>query len=149
MKYQIKQAKTELDLDAIAILHIDSFMGGAKEVPDLEQGFWWIMWNQGSPIAFAGISRSVNYRKTAYLCRAAIRSHHRGQGLQKRLIHVRERWVRAQGDIEWIVTDTWPDNHPSNNSLINCGYKLWQPNYGWRTSVDGMKPLYWRKLIQK
>ena len=148
MGYQIKQAKTRLDFDAITTLHLDSYSGGIKEIPDLDKGKWWLVWDRGKPIAFAGIYLSHNYLRTAYLCRVAVKYSYRGQGLQKKLLHVRERWARVNG-IDWLITETWANNFPSSNSLINCGYKLWQPKYGWRMQEDGIKPLYWKKLLQK
>jgi hypothetical protein len=42
----------------------------------------------------------------------------------------------------WLITDT-TDNFPSANSLISCGYKLFEPTIPW----GGKLTLYWRKHL--
>ena len=42
----------------------------------------------------------------------------------------------------WLITDTY-DNPASSNSLISCGFKLYDPNVPWGTKGA----LYWRKKL--
>ena len=108
----------------------------------VDHGHWWIAYTDtGKPIAFAGMVRSTSWFDCGYMCRAGVVPEYRGKGLQKRLIKVRElhakrlRW-------NWLITDTYY-NHPSANSLISCGFKLYDPTTPWSYK----HALYWRKKI--
>jgi len=112
---------------------------------DLE-GHWWLVWfknDQGTPIAFAGMRSSQQWEDRGYLCRVGVLPWHRGHGLQRRLLRVREAKARRMG---WthVHTDT-TDNIPSSNSLIAAGYKLFRPKYPWGPHPHGT--LYWRKHL--
>jgi predicted acetyltransferase len=76
---------------------------------------------------------------TAYLKRAGVLPWHRGAGLQKRFLRVRERKAKHLG-FSSIVTDT-TDNPASANSLIACGYRIYRPAspWGWNHTI------YWKK----
>jgi ribosomal protein S18 acetylase RimI-like enzyme len=76
------------------------------------------------------MEKSRYYEKSGYMTSAAVDWAHRGRGLQKRLIHRRTAFARAQG-WDWILTDTSPTNLASANSLIGCGFKLFKPYYKW------------------
>ena len=96
---------------------------------DKSEGHWWLVTDAaGTPVAFAGVKASVQWRGTGYLCRVGVRPSARGQGLQKRLIRVRERKARLLG---WthLVTDT--SSVHSGNNLMRCGYKMYEPNTPW------------------
>lgn len=108
---------------------------------DTAQGAWWVAFDGDLPAAFGGWTPSVRWSDAAYLCRAGVVVSHRGQGLQKRLIGARERHARAQG-MAWAITDT-RSNPASSNSLIACGYRLFEPAKPW--SARGA--LYWRKKL--
>ena len=143
--YAIRRARSASDFEDIRDIHIRIFAGGEREIPDLT-GAWWLLVYNNRPVGFCGIHLSSNWQKTAYLCRVGILERHTGKGLHKRLIRVREKWARKQ-NIAWIVTDTASDNYPSANSLIKCGYRLWDPPQRARW-VTYPKPLYWfKKLI--
>jgi GNAT superfamily N-acetyltransferase len=103
--------------------------------------FWWIGYDEDVPVCFAGLTASQQEVKGGYLCRAGVAPSHRGLGLQRRLIRVRERYARTLG---WnvLVTDTYC-NPQSANNLIACGYRLYSPVYTW--SFTGA--CYWRKRI--
>jgi GNAT superfamily N-acetyltransferase len=107
------------------------------------EGQWWIVRAiSGEPVAFACIKKARNQREPAgYLCRAGVMVKHRGQGLQRRLIRVREAHAKAQG---WhsVVADTF-DNPHSGNSLIACGFRLYEPPEPW--AREGAN--YWKKVI--
>jgi GNAT superfamily N-acetyltransferase len=106
---------------------------------DTTQGYWWIVYDSlNMPCAFAGLVPSVRWLDTGYLCRAGVLPSHRGQGVQKRLIRARVRQARALG-WNWLITDTY-QNPASSNSLINTGFKLFEPTKPW--GANGT--LYWR-----
>ena len=106
---------------------------------DTNFGSWWIAAENGVDIGFAGLVRSVSWTDCGYLCRAGVVPSARGQGLQKQFIRVRLRQAKALG-WRWVVTDTRL-NPASANSLISCGFKMFEPSKPW-----GCKDtLYWRK----
>ena len=106
-----------------------------------EIGTWWVVYEESTPAAFAGVRQSQQWIDCVYLCRAGVAPAYRGFGLQRKLIYLRERHARAQGKA-WAVTDT-TDNPASSNSLIHCGYRLFEPSRPWA----GKRSLYWRKRI--
>lgn len=108
---------------------------------DWSQGYWWIAYDDGMPVAFAGLKPSARFSGVGYLCRAAVLPSHRGRALQKRLIRVRLRMAKR---LNWhtVVTDTY-DNPASGNSLIACGFRLYTPEYPW--SHEGA--CYWRRTV--
>lgn len=142
--YRIRRALSKGDFTAIGELHKDSFDGGLEALPALS-GAWWIVWYGETPIGFCGIHRSSCFKRTAYLCRVAVAQYHQGFGLQKRLIRVREKWAR-RNDIICVITDTDSENYASSNSLINCGYKMWEPRQSIKWA-DHDVPLYWKKYL--
>ena len=68
---------------------------------------------------------------------------HRGNGLQRRLLKVRERKARQLG---WtsVITDT-TDNVPSANNLIKAGYRLFEPESVGAMNWAFKSSLFWRK----
>lgn len=104
-------------------------------------GWWWIVYHDGQAIGFAGLYPSKQFSQTVYLCRAGIAEEFRGHGLQKRLIKARIKKARNLGT-EWAVTDTY-ENPESGNSLIRCGFRLYQPSRPW--GADGVN--YWRLCL--
>jgi GNAT superfamily N-acetyltransferase len=111
------------------------------EPVDTNFGCWWIASKAGRDIGFAGLTRTVSWTDCGYLCRAGVVPDARGQGLQKELIRVRIRQAKTFG-WKWLVTDT-TDNPASANSLIACGFKIFEPTKPW-----GFKhTLYWRRKL--
>ena len=77
-----------------------------------------------------------------FLSFAGVHPRSRGQGLQKRMISVRETWARKL-QCNWAFTYTAPWNLASSNNLIKSGYTLYEPQeyYGQDDS------LYWQKVL--
>lgn len=144
MSYRTRRADlaSETDQDHLRDLHEMSF-GDDAPVPVFDKDAWWLVFPTGleEPIAFAGCvpsSLGVGY---AYHKRAGVLPGHRGHGLQRRLISIRERWARKEG-FHTIVTDTCA-NTPSANNLIRSGYTLFEPKTSW--SLKGA--LYFTKSL--
>ena len=110
-----------------------------------EGGWWWLghSLDNNQAVAFGILEPSQQWRDTAYLSRAGVLPAWRGQGLQRRLIALRERLARRQGFV-WMISDT-TDNVPSSNNLIKAGYKLIEPSAPWANSES----LYWSKKLVK
>lgn len=109
---------------------------------EIQKGYAWLVYSGSSgPVAFALLCRSSTAPNGGYLSRVGVLEPYRGNGLQKRLIQVRERKARSLG---WtvLVTDT-TGNIPSSNSLIRAGYTLYQPDFPWAFAES----LYWRKFL--
>jgi len=106
-------------------------------------GVWWLGRDTSSnqPVAFGLVQPSNQWRDTAYLARAGVLPAWRGQGLQRRLIGLRERYARKKGFV-WMISDT-TDNVPSSNNLIKAGYKLLEPSAPWANTDS----LYWAKKL--
>lgn len=131
----------ERDVALLRYLQLATLEG---DVPyNVKDGHWWIAYEGTVPIAFAGVAQSRKWSDTGYLCRSGVLPSHRGKGLQKRLLRVRERKARQLG-WNWLVSDTF-DNPASSNSLIACGFRIFKPTAPW--SFNGA--IYWRKKLTK
>jgi GNAT superfamily N-acetyltransferase len=108
---------------------------------DTRTGWWWIAYDCARPVGFAGLYPSSRWSDAGYLCRAGVLPEYRGRGLQKRLIRIRERKARELG-MTWLISDTYK-NPPSTNSLVACGYRMYEPSEPW--GAEGV--LYWRKRL--
>ena len=112
------------------------------DVPkETESGFWWIGYDGVLPVAFAAMHPSSQWSDVGYLSRAGVLSSHRGQGVQRRLLRVRERRARVLG-WTWLVSDT-KFNPPSANNLIACGFKTFEPGKPWAD----YEATYWKKKL--
>lgn len=123
----------------LTFLQLSTLTGDAPY--DVSEGHWWIAYEGEMPIGFAGVVQSVRWSDTGYMCRSGVLRTHRGKGVQKRLIRVREMKARQLG-WNWLITDTF-NNPPSANSLISCGYRTFTPSKPW--AFDGA--IYWRKKL--
>lgn len=145
MRYCSRRADllSEADLEELRELHFFTFTTTAP-CPDFDKGAWWFIYPEGKPdnlIAFAGVVGSSFGPGYAYLKRSGVLKAHRGNGLQRRLIRLREAWARKAG-YHTVMTDT-RGNTPSSNNLIAAGYRLFDPPSPW-----GMRgTLYFKKAL--
>lgn len=103
---------------------------------------WWIVFDDELPIAYACVRPLALLPSYWYLARAGVLLEFRGRGLQKKLIRLRCNAARRAGATH-VVTDTHRTNHPSSNSLIACGFKLYTPQDKWSFETG----LYWMKEL--
>jgi len=101
----------------------------------------WIAFYVDTPIGYAALEPSQNYPLTGYLSRCGVLKDHRGHGLQRRFIRVRESGARRRG-WQWTITDTIQNQHSANN-LIAAGYEIFEPRKPWSVK----NATYWRKYI--
>jgi len=107
-----------------------------------DRGHWWVAYAEdGKPVAFAGLVRSIKWTDTGYLCRAGVLDGYTGHGLQKRLIQARVKQARKLG-WNWCITDT-TNNPASANSLINAGFKIYTPGQPWSYK----NAIYWKYKV--
>lgn len=143
--YRIREVDGDDDevADTIHYLHKLTFGDTAPPVVP-EDGWWWLVFTEDKePVAFAGLRTWQRHdgELQGYLNRVGVLEEHRGQGLQRKLIRVRERKAKKLGCV-LTRTDT-TDNPASGNSLINAGYRLYAPEHPWAFPHS----LYWRKSL--
>lgn len=108
---------------------------------DPQVGHWFVVTDSNTVMAFAQLKVTA-LPGYGYLSRSGVYEEYRGKGYQVKLIRARERKARKLG-LTHLVCDTSNNNHASSNSLIRCGYKLYEPKERW-AFADG---LYWIKAL--
>lgn len=103
---------------------------------------WWVARVDGQLAGFAGAKVLLPHR-AVYLCRAGVLPAYQRQGLQRKMIQARVRWARKLQGVEFVITDTRPDNPASSNNLIRCGFLTYRPQAPW--CVPGA--IYWIKKL--
>jgi GNAT superfamily N-acetyltransferase len=142
MKIRIKKVDIRKETNRTVILYLQKKCLPMDAPYKPETGHWWIAYDENDkPVGFAGLVRSISWYDCGYLCRAGVLYGYTGKGLQKRLINARLRQARKLG-WKWAITDT-TDNPASSNSLINQGFKIYEPTRPWAYKHS----LYWRKRI--
>jgi len=109
---------------------------------DFSQGYWWLATQDGVDCGFAGLIYSPWWSDCGYLIRCGVLPDYRGQGLQKKFIRVRIRQAKALR-LRWLITSTF-DNPASANSLISCGFKMFNPSKPWMAKHTS----YWRLKLE-
>lgn len=144
MKFIIKKVDLRIPSNQTTLLFLQKKILPSDVPHETNRGHWWIAYAEcGKPVAFAGLVRSTRWNDTGYLCRAGVMDGFTGHGLQKRLILARIRQARKLG-WNWLITDT-TNNPASANSLINAGFKMYQPGAPW-----GMpKAVYWKYKVNQ
>ena len=99
---------------------------------------WWVILDEGEIVAYCG---SIYSKGICIFNRAWVKKSHRGQGIQRRMIKTRLKAASTFCHI--AITYTTLDNFPSANNLINCGFRLYLPEY----SYGGSDKLYFQKLL--
>lgn len=143
MVYRISEVDGSDDdiAETLRELHDEVFGDTAPQI-DPERGFWWlaIEASHGRELAgFCGLTPTYADHTLGYLKRAGVLRPHRGQGLQRRFVRVREAKARRLG-MRGIITDT-SDNPSSANNLIACGYRIFRPPEPWGFNHT----IYWTK----
>ena len=137
-RVDIRSSKAQQRLSELQRLCLPS------DIPyDTNTGYWWTATNAlGALVGFAGLVYSSRWGDCGYLCRAGVVPSSRGQGIQKKFIRVRIRQAKAM-NLKWLVTDTY-HNPASSNSIISCGFKLFDPSVPWGAKGT----LYWRLKLE-
>jgi GNAT superfamily N-acetyltransferase len=150
LNFRIKEVDADDPLyrDDLIELHDRTFLDVTIR-PDFTTGYWWLVYDHTlyqdpkNPFGFCGLTEAASTPGAGYLKRAGVLPHYRGNGLQRRMITVRERKARRLG-LATMLTDT-TDNPASANSLIKAGYRLFEPAYKWAFQHS----LYWTKDLTK
>jgi GNAT superfamily N-acetyltransferase len=127
--------------EALRALHTLTFP--VDEHEDYTTGWWWLVYDNGEPVAFAGMRHAVTETDAVYLSRCGVLTGHRGHGLQRRLLAVRLRLAKSLGFLA-VITTTF-DNPASSNNLIRAGFRLYTPDVPW----GSLGTNYWRKPVNE
>jgi GNAT superfamily N-acetyltransferase len=108
------------------------------------KGFWWMVHHEVKLIGFAGMVPFEPFPRVGYLKRAAIINdkEHRGNGLQRQLLEIREDAARSLTDWTHFITETHYTNVVSANNMIAAGFRLTEAERPW-----AKKTLFWIKNL--
>ncbi len=138
-RYTIRQA----DLP-VAVIVLDEICFPHDDRVNPADCLWWVAWHGTQPVAYAGMRLCKDPRNLglAFLNRAGVVPEHRGRGLQKRLIRTRENAARRLAVTE-LVSYCMTYNVASINSLVNCGFRFYDPatKWGGTSAVYLCKPI--------
>ena len=128
----------------VAVLPLDEACFPSDHRPTLENSIWWVVWRGKEPVGYAGlrVCETPCNAGLGFLSRAGVLREHRGRGLQRRLIRVREAEAKALG-LKEVLTYVALWNCASLNSLISSGYKFYRPADKW----GGRESVYLRKCL--
>lgn len=127
------------DVDTLAWLHRNSFP--SDPIPDWGAGSWWLMKDNGKPIAFIGIEPVKSWPGSIYLNRVGVLTEYRGQGIQGFLMTKVEKAAKMAG-YQRIISTTY-ENPASANNFIARGYKTYTPTAKWGAAGT----IYWLKEL--
>lgn len=139
MSYRIVRVDATVRAVREIIAELDKHCFPADGPCDVKRGWWWLVYDdREEPVAYAGMRRSYLWSDAGYTCRVGVLERHRGQGLQLRLLRVRQRYARSLG-WNWLISDTW-HNPSSANNLIKAGFVTYEPRKPWGEKGT----IYWK-----
>ena len=127
--------------EADALLELQEAFRPEMPLADTTDGWWWMAYRAGLPVAYLGVIVSTHYPRALYFKRVGVLRDHRGNSLQARLMRSMERFAHRSG-FTALVSDTTDNVHSANN-FIRAGWSLFDPEYRWAFS----NTLYWRKEL--
>jgi GNAT superfamily N-acetyltransferase len=128
------------DVQALRAMH--SLILPSDEVPALNPNVAaWLGWAKGTPVAFC-TARYWRSEGSVFLERAGVLPIAQGNGLQRRMIRLREKWAKQQG-AECVLTYVEARNYESLVNLLRCRYRLYEPANPW--GIEGGH--YFRKEL--
>jgi GNAT superfamily N-acetyltransferase len=96
---------------------------------DLSQNICWLVKEGDFPVGFCTL-KLLPRENAVFLSLSGVLPSHRGNGIQRRMIHVRCVWAANHG-YDMALTYTLKDNHPSIASLIKSGFHFYHPENAW------------------
>lgn len=112
----------------------------SDEVLHPAHGYWWVVYDP-APVAFAALRNVPSWEHSGYMARCGVLPSHRGRGIQRSLLTVREKHARRIG-LERVISTTY--NNPSSaNNLIRRGYLTYEPARRWGAKGT----IYWLKAL--
>ncbi len=149
MTYLIR-AYAKARWDEVSAICIREFPGAWNSYAQQENNALWIARNDTGALVGFCIATYIHLDKCVFLSRAWVAPEARGQGLQRRMIAVRERWAKEQWNAIGCYTYTLNHNKHSSNNLIKSRYVTWWPNAAFREKWAGSRDvIYWYKGFAK
>lgn len=139
MKIRIVSAAKPAIVKLLIELQGETFASDEVLVPT--RGQWWIAYDDGEPCGFAALLDVPSWPNSGYMARCGVLHSHRGQGIQRSLLTVRERMARRLG-LERIISTTY-NNPVSANNLISRGFLTYEPTVRWGAD----NTIYWVKTL--
>jgi hypothetical protein len=142
--YRIVEVKGPDNADAIHLFNTmrpDLF----KPLRDyhIRNGYWWFVFYGDDAIGFAGLISFEPFPDKGYMLRSLVMEQHRGHGLHRKLIRIREIKCRDL-DFTQVVSECRADNTYSADNFARAGYRPCQPLRPWAQPDDG-PTIYWVK----
>lgn len=100
----------------------------------------WVAYHKGELVGFS-LARELADEPVLYFTRVGVMPPHRGCGLQKRFIRCRVAYARRLR-CRCVITYT-VHNPASSNSLISCGFRLYDPE----SAYAGEASQYWQLTL--
>ena len=137
--------------DGEQVLRMDRICFPVDEPPTLAGAQWIIGWDDNTAIAYCGW-KAVEHDgvPVGFHYRGGVLPDHRGHGLQRQMLRLREARMRERG-LGAAVTYTDADGAASMRSLIAEGYRPYVPTS--TTTLSGVGRLgrvgfvHWRKIL--
>ncbi len=129
------------------VLHagiLDHFNAMSDYFPPLEpqhyaNGWWWVVYAKGEPIAFAGLVPFEPFEKWIGYCkRCLVTPDHYGRGLQQHLLRIRIEKAKRL-NYRMVVSDCAEANTHSAANFRKMGFRCITPEQFWA----GREMLYW------
>lgn len=112
------------DIHSFVYLHEKLFP--EDELPRMETLVYWIALDDGEPVAFCSINTLPEEPNVLFFSRAGVLKSHRGLGIHKRMISIRQSYAK-RNLYKKIITYTTMENHSSFAHLIKKGFQLYTP----------------------
>ena len=145
MQFKIRKAKSDREYEQIYGLDLLIFGaadGSLSSTDDLLGSEWWIVWDENNePVGYCGV---VIYDDFAVHKRVGVLKRARGNGLQKRMLGIRESYAKKMR-CKMICTYVSIENAYSANNLFDRGYRAYNPEWRW----GGDHYLYVMKSLTK
>lgn len=111
------------------IRHMDAVCFPDDDADVTETAVWWVVTHNNELIAYGGME-FVGNGDVGYIHRAGVLPAWRGRGLQKRMIRAQLLYARRL-QLKRIVSYTTPTATASGNNLVDCGFRLYRPDFLW------------------
>ena len=139
MKLTYKLVKDVFGVDKSLTRNLWDNFGIGPDTWLVPANYWYVVFDKKDWVAYSGMR--VHDNISCYCGPSYVKLEYRGNNLQKKLLRKRIRLAKKMGYTK-LLSSTFMDNYPSNNSLISCGFKLVE---AWADKSE--HSLYWAKEI--
>ena len=140
---RFKLVKDIKKLDNEIIKHIYNNFGAIIDGWDSPKYYVIMVYDKKDWVAYSCLRHHENHNdgNVCYSGPVFVKSAYRGKGMQVKLLKRKIRLAKKLGYIK-MVSSTYIENYPSNNSLIKCGFRMIAP---WLQGEPDS--IYWEKWL--